>query len=66
MVGTGKDTQTQTTQAQTHTNDYGGPTISGFLKKIMEGGLSQILVQFEKNQVNTYAITKKYLIKCLK
>lgn len=38
MVGTGKDTQT--TQAQTHTNDYGGPTISGFLK-IMEGGNSQ-------------------------
>lgn len=31
MVGTGKDTQT--TQAQTHTNDYGGPTISGFSKK---------------------------------
>lgn len=38
MVGTGKDTQT--TQAQTHTNDYGGPTISAFLKIVMEDGNS--------------------------
>ena len=31
MVVTGKDNQT--TQAQTHTNDYGGQTISAFTKK---------------------------------
>lgn len=39
MVGTGKDNQT--TQAQTHTNDYGGPTTSAFSKKVMERGSSQ-------------------------